>query len=80
MDSVAGLDMMCNSDLTPEGQETIRKSKDAPGVMTTNGTTHTTAGATAHVYDLDTFIEVQRLKNHTRYARRKMVRRKRLFV
>ena len=60
MDSVAGLDMICNSDSTAEGQETIRKSNNAPGVMTTNA--HRTAGATAHVYYLDTFIEVQRLK------------------
>ena len=42
VDSGASLHMMSKSDLTPEEQETIRKSKDPSVIMTGNGTTHTT--------------------------------------
>ena len=41
-DSGASLQIMNQSDLTPEEQETVRKSKDPSVIMTANGTTHTT--------------------------------------
>ena len=39
VESEASLHMMSKSDLTPEEQETIRKSKDPSVTMTANGTT-----------------------------------------
>ena len=42
VDSGASLRMMSKSDLTPEEQETIWKSKDPSVVTTANGTTHRT--------------------------------------
>ena len=46
---------MSKSDLTPEEQDTIRKSKGPSVIMTANGTTHTAEVATVYVCDLDTF-------------------------
>ena len=51
--------------LTPEKQETVRKSKDSSVIMTAYGTTHTTEEAAGYVYDLDMCIEVQLLKEPT---------------
>ena len=55
--------MMSKNDMTPEEQETIRKSKDSSVVMTAHGTTHTTEAATAYVFDLDMFVQNQLLKD-----------------
>ena len=61
----ASLHLMSKSGLTPEEQETIRKSKDPSVTMTANGTSHTTEEATTCVSDLDMFGEVQLLKEIT---------------
>ena len=50
MDSGASLHMKSESDLTPEEQETIQKSKDPSVIMTANGTTEE---ATVNVCDKD---------------------------
>ena len=54
--------MFSISDLSPEEQETKRKSKDPSIIMTANGTTHTTEEVTVFVYDLDMSVQVQLLK------------------
>ena len=67
--------------LTPEEQETVRKSKDSSVVMTAYGTTHTTEEAAGYVYDLDMCIEVQLLKEPTAVlSLAQNVRGKRPFV
>ena len=53
---------MSESSLTPEDQETNKKSKAPSVIMTANGTTHATEEATVHVFDLDMFVEVVLLK------------------
>ena len=45
-----------------KSEETIRKSKDPPVIVTASGATHTTEEATVFVCDLDMFVEVQLLK------------------
>ena len=62
MDSGASLHMMSKSDMTPEEQETIQKSKDQLVFMNANGTAHTTEEATVCVCDLDMCVQVQLLK------------------
>ena len=62
------VDSMSESDLTPEEQETIQRSKD-PSVMTANGTARTIGEATVCVCDLDIFVEGQLLKESLRYSR-----------
>ena len=52
----------CARELTPEAQETIRKSKDPSVMKTANGSIHTTEEATVYVYCLDMFVQVQLLK------------------
>ena len=48
--------------MTPEEQETIRKSKDPSVIMTANGTTRATEEeATVYVFDLDMFVQIQKL-------------------
>ena len=59
MDSGASLHMIGESGLTPEKQQTIRKSKGPSVIMTANGSTQTTEEATVFVSDLDMFVEVQ---------------------
>ena len=50
---------MSGSDLTPEEQETLRKSKGPSVIMTAHGTTHATEEATVYVNGSDMFVEVQ---------------------
>ena len=59
VDSGASLHMLSTSELTPEEQETIQKSKDP--------ITHTPEEAPEKVCDLDMFVQVQFTKNHARY-------------
>ena len=54
--------MMSKSDLTPEEEETIRKSQEPCVIKTAIGTTHTTEGATVCVCALDMFVDAQLLK------------------
>ena len=61
MDSQASLHMMSRNELTPEKQETMRKSVDSTVIMTAQGTISTTEKATVCVTDLDMFIDVQLL-------------------
>ena len=58
MDSGASLHMMSKSELTPEEQQTIQKSKDPSIIMTAHGTTRTIEEATVCVCDLDMFVQV----------------------
>ena len=53
--------MMSKSDLTPEEEETIQKSKDPSVLVTATGTTHTTVEATENACDLGMFVQVQLL-------------------
>ena len=56
------------SDLTPEQQETIQKSKGPSGILIARGTIHATEEATVYVCDLDLYVQVQWLKEpHPRY-------------
>ena len=59
VDSGASLHMMSKSDLTPEQQDKIQKSKDPSVTMNANGTTHTTEEATVYVCVLDMFVQVK---------------------
>ena len=54
--------MMIKSDLTPEEQRLIQKSKDPSVIMTANGTAHTTEEATEYVCDLEMIVQVQLLR------------------
>ena len=54
--------MISESDVTTEGEETARKSKDPSVMMAANGTTHTTEETTVYVCDLEMFVQVQLLK------------------
>ena len=49
-------------DLTPEEQETSRRSNDPSLIMTANRKIHTTEDATEYVHEFDMFVEVQLLK------------------
>ena len=60
--SGASLHIKSESELTPEEQETIQKSKDPPVVLTANGTTHMTEEATVYVCGLDMIVQVQLLE------------------
>ena len=54
--------MMSKSDLTPEEQQMIPKSKDPSFRMTAHGTSQTTEEATVCVFDLDMFFQIQLVK------------------
>ena len=62
VDSGASLHTMSNSDLTPEEQQAVRKSKDPAFIMTATVSTHTSEEATENMCDLDKFVQVQLLK------------------
>ena len=51
--------MMSISDLTPEEQETLQKSKDPSVIMAATVPTHTKEEATTNVCELDMFLPVQ---------------------
>ena len=70
MESQASLHMMSRNELTPEKQETMRKSVDSTVIMTAQGTTPTTEKATVCVTDLDMFIDVHLLVDHPLHSRR----------
>ena len=59
VDSGASLHVMSKSDLTPEEQEAILKSKDPSVIMSAHGNSHTTEEATVSAFDLDMFVQVQ---------------------
>ena len=59
VDSGASLHVMSKSNLTPEEQEAILKSKDPSVIMSAHGTSHTTEEATVSAFDLDMFVQVQ---------------------
>ena len=69
-DSGASLQIMNQSDLTPEGQETVQRSKDPPVVVTANGATRTTKKKQQKMSMIWTFLlEFNYWKNHPRYFR-----------
>ena len=61
VDTGTSLHMMSKSDLTPEQQESIQKTKGPSVSMIARVTTHTTEEATVYVCDLDLFVQIQLL-------------------